>query len=191
MNKSLIKFSFVLLMGFILFHLTYNIMCYGQEKNNKVKIGVYDSRVIVMAYSRSQLFIDYQKKLTLPIDSGSKNESKQKEQSVKAISFQHLLHQMVFSNGSAKDIVKMVGDKLPELAKKAGVIMIVSKFETDYLDPSVEKIDVTTEVSKLFNPLQDISKMAGEIQKTSPVPMFELTIEMEMFDAYCEKFGKK
>ena len=114
-----------------------------------------------------------------------------KEVSIQAMSYQHLLHQMVFSNGSAASILEQVKDKLPEVAKQAGVKIVISKYELTYQDPTVEVIDLTMEVAKLFNPAETIDKMVGEIQKSQPVPLDELSIEAEMIDGYCKRFGKK
>jgi hypothetical protein len=33
--------------------------------------------------------------------------------------------------------------------------------------------------------------MAGDISKADPVPLEDLTIEVEMLDLYCKRFGKK
>jgi hypothetical protein len=114
-----------------------------------------------------------------------------KELSVEAMSFQHLLHQLVFSNGSVSSFITVVKDKLPELAEKEGVNFIVSKWELNYNDPSFEVIDLTRQVAALFRRKEDISKMAGDIAGKAPVPIEELGIEIEMLDQYCTRFGKK
>ena len=114
-----------------------------------------------------------------------------KEVSVGAISFQHLLHQMVFSTGSVASIISVIKDKLPELAKTEGVSVIVSKYELNYSDSSIEVVDLTKQVAALFQPTENIDKMAAEIAKQSPIPIEEMTIETDMLDGYCKLFGKK
>lgn len=114
-----------------------------------------------------------------------------KELSVGIMSYQHLLHQMIFSNGSIIMAMNIVKDKLPELAKNEGVSMIVSKWELNFSDPSIAIIDVTDQVAKLFNPKENIDKMAADIKKQEPVPLEDLTIEGDMLDLYCKRFGGK
>jgi hypothetical protein len=54
----------------------------------------------------------------------------------------------------------------------------------------VEVIDLTGEVIKLFSTTENIDHMVGEIAKAEPVPLQDLTIEAEMLDGYCKRFGK-
>jgi hypothetical protein len=168
-------------------------MALGQKNKSVYKIGVYDSRILVLAYSRSQFFADYQKKFKMQSDSANnaKDSAKIKELSVQAMSYQHLMHQMVFGSGSAKGIMNLVESKLPEVAKNAGVVMIVSKFEVNFNDPSVEIVDLTDAIIPLFNPLENIDKMKDEFKKIEPVALDQLSIEQEMLDMYCTKFKKK
>ncbi|MEI8060603.1 MAG: hypothetical protein WCG67_10635 [Ferruginibacter sp.] len=114
-----------------------------------------------------------------------------KELSIWIMSHQHLMHQMVFSNGSIGFIMENVKGKLSELAKSKGVSIILSKWELSFSDPSIEIIDLTTPVAALFQPKENIEKMASEISREEPVPLNEFSIEAELLDYYCQKFGKK
>jgi len=166
---------------------------FAQKKQDAQKIGVYDSRIITFAWSRSAFFSEHQKKFAQQSDSAqkSKDTARIKELSIHAMSYQHLLHQMVFGSGSISAIMELVRDKIPEIAKQASVCMIVSKFELNYKDPSCEIVDLTDQIAQLFKPTENIDKMAGEIKKEEPVPLEDLDIEQEMLDLYCERFGKK
>ncbi|MEI6424953.1 MAG: hypothetical protein WCP55_22260, partial [Lentisphaerota bacterium] len=189
-NKSLL----VLFLSFLFcFIATPENSIYAQKKGTKLRIGTYDSRVIVFAWSRSAYFKEKMGKFKMQSDSAEKaNDSlKTKELSVYAMSFQHLLHQMVFSTGTVASIIEVVKDQLPELAKKEGVSLIVSKWEVNFVDPSVEITDLTSQVAQLFNPAENIAKMADEIVKAQPVPLDDLTIEEDMLNLYCKRFGTK
>jgi len=165
----------------------------AQKKSAVIKIGTYDSRTIIFAWSRTDLLKQYLKRLGQRSDSAKKanDTAKIRELSVQGISFQHLLHQMVFSTGSVASIMTVIKDKLPELAKTEGVSFIVSKYELNYSDPSFVVIDLTKQVAALFQPTDNIDKMAAEIAKQSPIPIEEMTIETDMLDGYCKMFGKK
>ena len=166
----------------------------AQEKSTKLKIGVYDSRIVVLAYSRSDFFSEKMKKFqeasTTVMESG--DTVRMKEAAFKAITEQYLNHQMVFCSGSAAAILNLIRDKLPGLAKEAGVSMVVSKWELTYADPSAEIIDLTMKVASLFEPKQDIEAMAGEFRKTEPIPLYDLTVEevIEMWDQYKVRYKK-
>jgi hypothetical protein len=165
----------------------------AQKKSNVLRIGTYDSRIIVMAYSRSELFARHQELFIKQSDSAQKvnDTAKMKELSIQAMSNQHLLHLMVFGSGSASAIVNLIKEQLPDVAEKANVDIIISKFELSWTDPKVEIIDVTNDLVKLFKPKENIDKMCNEIAKTDPVPLEELTLEEDMLDLYCTRYGKK
>lgn len=165
----------------------------AQQKPGKIKIGIYDSRAVIFAYSRSRMFRDYMKNFSLRSDSAEKaNDTvKIRELSIHAMSFQHLLHQQIFCTGTVMAVVGKVADKLPGLAKKNGVLIIMSKFEIPYKDEEVELIDLTSQVVTLFNPMENIDKMLAEISKAEPVALDDLDIEEDMLNLYCKRFGQK
>ncbi len=191
-KKSMILLSVVTL-GLVVMAMI-PVQTRAQEKSPCMKIGTYDSRIVTLAWSRGDLFKQYMTSFGQQSDSAKKaNDSVRiKELSVHAMMFQHLLHQMVFSSGSIGFIMEKVKDKLPELAKKSGVSLILSKWELTYFkDTEIEVVDLTKPVYMLFEPKEDIEKMAAEMDKIEPVPLNELDIEAEMLDSYCRKFGKK
>jgi hypothetical protein len=165
----------------------------AQKKLPVIRIGTYDSRVVTFAWSRTDQLRQHLLKINQMSDSARKanDSSLLKDASVQAMSFQHLLHQMVFSKGSTAWIMELIKDKLRELAKKSGVSIIVSKWELNFNDPSFEVVDLTSQVAALFQPKENIDKMAEEISKATPVPMEEMGIETEMLDGYCSMYSKK
>ena len=166
---------------------------FAQQKKATIKIGTYDSRTVIFAWSRTDYLMQHIMKLNQQTDSVRKahDTAAYRNLSVQAISYQHLLHQMVFSNGSVASVMKIIKDKLPELAKASGVNVIVSKWELNYSDPAFEIVDLTREVAALFQPKDNIDKMAADIASQAPIPIEELGIEIEMLDGYCKMFGKK
>lgn len=164
------------------------------QPNVKVlKIGTYDSRTIIFAWSRSDFFRQHMAKFKSANDSAqkAKDTAKIRALSIQAISYQHLLHQMIFGTGTVAFVMDLVKDKISEVARNAGVSIVLSKWELIYKDPSAEVVDITEQIVQLFNPKEDIHKMMEEIRKTEPVPLEDLTIEDEMLDGYCRKFSIK
>ena len=168
-------------------------MAFAQKTKAVMKIGTYDSRIVTFAWSRSDYFKQHMMKFSQQSDSAQKahDTARVKELSVQAMSFQHLLHLTVFSNGSVGFIMAIVKDKLPELAKTAGVSVILSKWELNFSDPSIEIVDLTSQVVQLFQPKENIDQMSKDISAQQPIPIDEFGIESEMLDGYCKRFGRK
>lgn len=168
-------------------------MAFAQKTKAAIKIGTYDSRIVIFAWSRSDYFKQRLIKINQQSDSATKahDTARVKELSVGAMSYQHLLHLTVFSNGSIGFVMAIVKDKLPELAKTAGVSIILSKWELNFSDPSIEIVDLTSQVAQLFQPKENIDQMSKDISAQQPIPIDEFGIETDMLDGYCQKFGKK
>ncbi|MFZ4562580.1 MAG: hypothetical protein ACOYNU_04295 [Bacteroidales bacterium] len=193
MNKRNKYLTFTVVAVFMALTLLIPCSMMAQKKSPVIKIGTYDSRIITFAWSRSDYFKERMAKMGQQGDSANKahDSARIKDLGVQAMSYQHLLHQMVFSNGSAGIIMQIIKDKLPELSRTTGVSVILSKWELNYNDPSFEIIDLTSQVAALFQPKENIDKMAADISAQAPVPLDELGIETDMLDLYCVRFGKK
>ena len=88
------------------------------------------------------------------------------------------MHQQVFSIASVADILEKVKADLPKIAQEAGVDIIVSKWEVAYKNPSIEIVDVTSHLVKLFNPDEKTLKLIEYLPKQSPIPLVKLLIEL-------------
>ncbi|MEI6681388.1 MAG: hypothetical protein WCO44_02110 [Bacteroidota bacterium] len=193
MNRKITAIYSIARIVFLAIAMVASAESFAQKKTAAMRIGTFDSRIITFAWSRTDFLKQQMIRISQQSDSATKahDTAKLKEVSVGAISFQHLLHLMVFSNGSAAWIMSLIKDKLPELARAEGVSVILSKWEVTFSDPSVEIVDLTAKVAQLFNPGENIDKMAAEISKQEPIPLREFSIENEMLDGYCARFGKK
>ncbi len=151
----------------------------AQSTNKVLKIGTYDSRIITLAYSRSEAFNAHLSELQKQseADFQGNDSTKKVEAAYRMITFQYLLHQQVFCTGSASSVLHIVRDKLPQLVMEEGVEAIVSKWELTYSDPSIEIVDLTMALAKLYNPTGDFENMAAEVGKQDPIPLEEFTIE--------------
>ena len=193
MNKRKKHITFTVVALFMALTLLIPCSMMAQKTSPVLKIGTYDSRIIIFAWSRTDELKKFMMRIKEETDSAqtAHDTARVKEISVEAMSFQHLLHQMIFSNASVSSFLTIIKDKLPELAKKEGVSIIVSKWELNYYDPSFVIVDLTNQVAALYQPKENIDKMAADIAGQAPVPIQELGIEMEMLDLYCTRFGKK
>ncbi len=153
----------------------------AQSQPEKVRIGVYDSRAVAVAYANSTEWrealkatqADYQKA------KATKDDKKLKTIESRMKLSQRRLHEQGFSTGSVAGIMSKIKETLPSIAQKAGVPIIVSKWELSYQSPEVEVVDVTDEVVALFHVGEKGKQWAKDIRTKPPVPMEEITEDMD------------
>lgn len=167
----------------------------AQIKSEPLKLGTYDSRIVTLAYSRSEHFAKVMNEMKESEAIMQSNDTAKKIEAIyKIFTKQYIMHQQVFSSGSSAFILDLVKDKLPQVAKDAGVFAIVSIWELTFVDPNVEVIDLTMPVSKLFNPSGDFDQLVPQMQAQAPIPLEEFTVEevVQMWKQFEEKYlGKK
>lgn len=162
----------------------------AQANSVTLKLGTYDSRVVTLAFSRSELFKKVAESFSDPEGIMQSNDSaKMAVFFCKIFTKQYILHQQVFSRGTTANVLDLLKDQLPQLAKDEGVSAIVSKWELTFVSPDIEVIDLTMPLSRLFKPTGDFDQMVTEIQKVDPIPLEELTVE-EVVQAW-QQFEKK
>jgi len=151
----------------------------AQQSSQNVKIGIYDSRAVAVAYSNSDSFQkDIENLMTQYKKAKEENNTKlvdalEKEGQLQ----QQLLHEQTFSVGTVSNIIDKIRDKLEEIAKKTGVSLIISKWEISYKDPSIEYIDVTSQIVDLFSPSKQTLIWIKDLQKQTPIPIDKISID--------------
>lgn len=149
----------------------------AEAKKQLLRVGTYDSRGIVMAYYDS----DYndvsfmqrisQEKKKAEAD-GNLEKARQLDEQMNAYGLKK--HKQVFSTAPVHEIIEHVKDQLPTVARQAGVDMIISKWESDYLAEDAEVVDVTLAIAHLFNPDPDLDEAIKNLMQTNPIPEKEL-----------------
>jgi len=140
----------------------------------KLRVGVYDSRAVAVAYVRSGAEGAKLKELTRQRDDAkAKGDAKLVQQiESQGQQLQTLRHLQGFSNAPIDDILAQIKDKLPQIAANAGVDVIVAR--TDYLSAGAQTVDVTDSIVALFNPDQNTQKILTGLRKHEPVPMLQV-----------------
>jgi hypothetical protein len=139
-----------------------------------IRVGVFDSRGVALAYYRQYLrspeFVARLKKLKEDHDkakaAGDTEKAKQLE--AEGQSMQEHSHLQVFGNAPIDEIVAKIKDRLPQIAKEAGVDLIVSKWSLAYQSPDARYVDVTEPMAKLFQPDEATMKMIRDIPNHPP-----------------------
>ncbi|MFA6290692.1 MAG: hypothetical protein WC637_02860 [Victivallales bacterium] len=148
----------------------------------KTRVGVYDSRAIAVAFINSQVYKDTDgKKLNEMIAEHDKAKAEGNKKRVDELEAwgkeqQTLLHKQGFSTAPVDGILIHIKDQMPEIAKTAGVVAIVSKWDKETLAKykSAELVDVTMALVNAFHPTERQLKAAIEIQKHDPLPLEQI-----------------
>ena len=147
----------------------------------KMRVGVYDSRAILMAFvgSAAHKASDGKKMAEMRAEyDKAKAEGNQKrvaELDAWGNAQQALLHKQGFSTAPVDDILKHIKDQMPEIGKVAGVGVIVSKWDKETLAKykSAELVDVTMALVNAFHPTEQQLKASIDIQKQPPISLEE------------------
>lgn len=153
----------------------------AQSQTNKLRIGVYDSRAIAIAYGNSPAFQDSLKSVRAEYEKAraEKNDKRMKEIDARMQLGQRRMHEQGFSIGSVAGIMATVKDALPAVAKKAGVQLLVSKWEVNYQLSDVELVDVTDDLVALFHPNEKVLGWVKSCKEKKPLPIEEITDDMD------------
>ena len=140
-----------------------------------VRIGTFDSRAVALAYYRSP---DVMKELMgmraeMQKAKEAGDQKKVEELQARGPAMQMLMHQQGFSNGSIGNIMPSIADRLPGIAKAAGVVAIVSSWELCHSAPGVELVDVTPQLVALFAPDAQTTKILDSMKGQKPIPLLD------------------
>jgi len=140
-------------------------------------IGVFDSRCVAVAYYQSEEFMTKinQQKADYETALQEGDSVLAEELAILGPQMQQLAHERVFSTGDIDEIISMISSELPGIAEEAGVDIIVNSWDIIYKDETVQFVDVTDLMVKLFNPTEEALETIEEIKVTPPVPMELLT----------------
>jgi hypothetical protein len=147
-----------------------------QPAPTKIRVGTYDSRIVALAYHRSALVAPSRQSLMDKMEKAKaeKNEKLMQELEAEVVTDHYYDMLQVFCQLPIGDILEKVKDKLPQVAQEAGVVMIVSQWEVMHKTPSVEIVDITSSLAKLFNPDEQTLKFIEGTKQQLPIPLLEL-----------------
>jgi hypothetical protein len=147
-----------------------------------VRIGVFDSRAVAIAYWRSEAGMQQLRGLREEYEKAkvANDDKRVKELEQEGPWQQVRMHQQAFSTATVASILEKVSDKLPAVARDAGVSAIVSKWEVPYKDASIETVDVTVPLVRLFNTDEATLRMIDDMKTIAPVPFEKLPLDPKM-----------
>ena len=151
---------------------------HAQESSttSSARIGTFDSRAIATAFYRSAEFQDSFRDLWTELEEAKASGDwwRVKELEAYGPAMQHRMHQQGFSTGSVVEIMEKISDALPEIARGAGVSVIVSKWEVTYESSAADLVDLTPQLVALFDPSEQTLMIVESMKTVAPVPMDQL-----------------
>ena len=149
------------------------------QEAKTLRIGVFDSRAVALAYGRSENFQRSIESLRGEYEKAkaANDANRVKELQNEGEWTQVRLHQQVFSDGPVSSILDKVKDKLTAIAEQAGVTVIVSKWAMPFQGAGVEAIDVTLALVKLFNPSAQTMTYVEQMKSKQPISFEKLPLD--------------
>lgn len=153
----------------------------AQAQTGKLRVGVYDSRAVAVAWGNSTEFkaslqsIEAEHKKAKE----SKNDKRVREIEEQMKARQRRAHEQGFSTGSVAPIMEKIKDRLPAVAKEANVQIIVSKWELNHQTAEVENVDVTDKLVGLFHVSERGLQWCKDIQSKKPLPIEQISDHMD------------
>ena len=145
----------------------------------KLRIGVYDSRAIAIAYAPSKYNPVGEKMKEMKEAEAAKDEARIKELKAWGESHQKQLHWQGFGRYPVDDLLAHIKAELPRIAREAGVDIIAAS--ADFAAPSVEVVDITEKLVEPFEPSERTWKWIRQMKDQAPVP-FETLDKMKAED---------
>ncbi len=140
-------------------------------KKQLLRVGVYDSRAITIAYCHSRYsdnVIAARSKEKEQAEDAQDSEAVQRiEQSMKHLQLKR--HLQGFGTAPVHDLLKCIEKQIPEIARRAGVDVIVSKWEFDYLAGDAETTDVTMSLVEALEPTEKAIGWIRQIMDMKPM----------------------
>lgn len=153
----------------------------GQAAAPAVRIGTYDSRAIAVAYVRTDMHRKAMAEAIAERDNAKAagDEKRVRELEAWGKAHQTRLHEQGFSTGSVTDMMEKIKAEIPAVAKDAGVLLVVSKWEVMYKDPAVEYVDVTLPLVRQFSSDPQVLRMVEELMTHDPILLDQLPPDTE------------
>ncbi len=146
----------------------------------KVRIGVFDSRMVAIAYYNSGEQRKFMQDLMAQLKAAktANDTAKIADLEFQGPAMQNLMHYQVFSNASIPNVMEKLAPELPKIAADSHVSIIVSKWEVAFHDPNVEYVDVTDALVARFKPTAQVQKWIDSGKSQQPVPLLEAVMTL-------------
>lgn len=173
MRKSIWVTTVVLMILSLFVGMTQIVFAQEKEEKPKVKIGIYDSRAVAVAFAGSAIHEKQLKGLNEEIKKAKDSKNTKVAANLENIgkSMQKKMHKQAFSTEPVNDLFFYIPNVLPEIQKAEGFEAIISKWDSENMSKyaDADKVDITMKLVDAFKPNEKQRKSAIEIQKSKPL----------------------
>jgi hypothetical protein len=141
----------------------------ASQERVKVRIGVYDSRAIAVAYAPSRFNPVREKMAEHQAAKTAGDQQKVKELEAWGEEHQQMLHFQGFCRVPVSDLLQPVKARLDQIAADEHLAAIVMSFDVTSVD--VEIVDVTDRIVELYEPNERTREMILKVRKSEPIPL--------------------
>jgi hypothetical protein len=151
----------------------------NEQSRSGVRIGTFDSRAVAIAYYRSTEFQkvlgEMRAKQSEARETGDSGAVQQLEAEGRRL--QDLINRQGFGNATIGDVIKQIEYELPKVSERAGVDVIVSRWDVVFQKSDATFVDVTDRLVQQFKPDKETLEVIAKVRKTKPVPVNELQVD--------------
>ena len=146
------------------------------QKRPLLRVGVYDSRCVTIAYTHSRFSKNEMQELFDIVHKAEAEGDTKTAQSTREMAefIQKKRHLQGFGTSPVHDLLEPIKKTLPKLAADCGVDVIVSKWEFDYLAPDAAVKDITDELVALYEPNDKALNWIRQMKDIAPRPEKEI-----------------
>jgi hypothetical protein len=148
----------------------------GESEAAGLRVGTFDSRAVAVAFAGSEMFVQDLRRLMKEHKQAKAagNQEKVKQLEAQGRARQEQAHRQGFGTAPVDEILGRIKDKLPTIAKKASVDVIVSKWSLTYSTPGARFVDVTDLIIEPFEPDEKTKRIIRELCAKPPLPREEI-----------------
>ncbi|MEQ9461951.1 MAG: hypothetical protein RIG82_13465 [Phycisphaeraceae bacterium] len=163
-----------LLLGIALVIITLITASPAAPPPDKIRIGVYDTRAIAIAYANSAEFQTVIREKKLEQQAAVQRNDTEEAQRLEAWgqTLQLKLHFQGFCRVPVSDILQPHKDQLNQIAAKLQLAAITSS--CDLTVENTITVDITTELVKIFDPSEKTLEMTQSISEHQPLPLTDV-----------------
>ena len=136
-------------------------------------LGTFDSRALAIAYYRSEAHAVRTREAVAAHaraqDAGDAATAQRIDAEMRAL--QALAHRQGFGGAPIPELLAMIEDEIPAIARRAGVNAVVHQEDLLWLDPDAEVVDLSLALAEAFAPSDETRRMLPEVLKQKPVPL--------------------
>jgi hypothetical protein len=134
-------------------------------------LGTFDSRALAIAYFRSEAHATQPSELVAARAQAAGDTTTMQRLDAEMRARQALAHRQGFGGAPIPELLAMIEDEIPAIARRAGVDAVVSQADLLWLDPDAETVDLSLALAEAFAPSEETRRMLPEVLKQKPVPL--------------------